>query len=105
MAGLHRQQEKAIFATKIPKRDLQRLREFETKPSLTQDERFERDGIKLRLAKIPIGQGQLFNLIKIDTKKGILTVPKLARKTQKELDEETRKRVQILNKKFKVVSV
>jgi len=68
MGRMHRGQEKAMFARKIPKGDLKRLRAFERKSRLTQDERFERDGIKLRLAKMTHGAGK----IKINTRTGML---------------------------------
>lgn len=69
MGRMHRGQEKAMFARKIPKGDLKRLRAFERKGRLTQDERFERDGIKLRLVKMTHKDPKK---IKVNTRTGML---------------------------------
>lgn len=67
--AMSRSQQKAMFSRKIPKGDLKRLRAFERKGRLTQDERFERNGIKLRLAKTTHNDPKK---IKVSTKTGML---------------------------------
>lgn len=69
MARMSRSQQKAMFSRKIPKRDLARLRQLDSRFSrLTQDERFERDGIKLRLS-----EQQNLRGVKVNLRTGILT--------------------------------
>jgi len=78
MARMSRSQQKAMFSRKIPKVDLQRLRELDDRTSrLTQDERFEISGKKFRLAKIKHGKIPDLKTIKINLKTGILTRPRL----------------------------
>jgi len=76
MARMSRSQEKAMFSRKIPKVDLQRLKELDRKARLTKDERFELLGKKFRLAKIKRGKIPDLKTIKINLRTGILTRPR-----------------------------